>query len=176
MAHAAEIGHPGKANIYEGSALILQSFDPSARLKWDKSLSPLEMQEFDRLKSDGHVVKDQGKYFLISPHARTVRATQLFRTVLHEIGHWVDWLERVERLSTVNGGSYADLVDAYWARPSQEPESYAHKYADAVRRRLQKESSIPFEPIEPGLSDISRADLTTGVGESRCEARPEVIR
>ena len=159
LAHSAEIGQPGETNIYEGPAIILEAVDPSAHFKWNKSLSPSDMQEFNRLKGDGHVVQDQGKYFLISPNADTVRATQLYRTVLHEIGHWVDWLERVERPSAMNSGSYAALSDAYWSLPSQERESYAHKYADTVRRRLQREASIPFEPIKSGLSDFSQTEL-----------------
>jgi hypothetical protein len=156
LAHAAEIGQPNKPDIYQGPALILEAINPHASFKWSKSLSPSAKQELDRLKRDGNLVQDHGKYFLISPDINSARATQLYRTVLHEIGHWVEWLERVERPSSPDANSLVDLLDAYWARPSREREAYAHKYADALRTRLYEDGKIPFDRIDPEQSNDAK--------------------
>jgi hypothetical protein len=148
LAHSADIGQPGQPHLHRGPAIVLEAVTSSVSFKWDKSLSPSATRELERLKSDGHHVEDSGRYFIVSGDTTAARATQLYRTVLHEIGHWVDWLDRVERPSRMSGKSFADLTDAYWARPNQDREAFAHKYADRMRSRLTLDGGIPFDRIE----------------------------
>ena len=67
--------------------------------------------------------------------------------MIHEIGHWVDWLEKVERPEG-QGGNYITLKDAYFSRPSKEREAFANRYADEIRERLVRTGVIPFEPLK----------------------------
>jgi hypothetical protein len=100
LAFAADIGQPGKPHIYSGPALIIEAQDPTAHLAWNKSLTPAEAIELERLRADGHRVEDRGIHFRIISNAESMRTTALYRSLLHEIGHWVDWLKRVERPSS----------------------------------------------------------------------------
>ena len=74
----------------------------------------------------------------------------LFRTLFHEVGHWVDYLESVQRPAS----SAADWTDAYLAysrqydsKPVAEKEAFAHAYADRLRKELVDRNRIPFPRI-----------------------------
>lgn len=151
LAMAANIGEHGKKDIYSGPAILLEALDLSVPLCWGRSLDHATAQELERLKADGHTVTEDRRGYTISSSVEAARATQLYRTIPHEIGHWVDWLERVERPSkkVEQGGAdyaecYGDLVDGYWARASVEREAFAHLYADRLVARLKASGQIPF--------------------------------
>jgi hypothetical protein len=144
LAMHAEIGQPGKPNIYAGPAVLLEASDFSAPITWSRSLDPESAKELERLRDDGHTIVEGRRDYSIWGDLIAVQATQLYRTVLHETGHWVDWLEKVERPSRCTEGSYSTLSDAYWARPSSEREAFAHSYADLLRKRLISEGKIPL--------------------------------
>jgi hypothetical protein len=95
----------------------------------------------------GHVVEDTGKSLLFHSSQEAIRATQLYRTLLHEIGHWVDWLLKVEQPAAKQSVPYEVLSDRYFARPFQEREQFAHRYASAMRERLMKAKRIPFTSV-----------------------------
>jgi len=63
----------------------------------------------------------------------------------HEIGHWFDWLEKVET-PAARGEDFSALMESYFARPQAEREAFTHRYADDVRDRLMRAGAIPFEP------------------------------
>ncbi len=73
----------------------------------------------------------------------SARHTLLYRTMLHEIGHWVDWKEKVE-IPADHGGDWLALSDAYFARPDSEREAFAHRYADTMAKQLTAAGKIPF--------------------------------
>jgi hypothetical protein len=60
----------------------------------------------------------------------SVRSTQLYRTLLHEIGHHVD---------------YSHSKGEFARKPASEKETFAHKYAYKLRAQLEKRGVIPFE-------------------------------
>lgn len=146
LLYFAELGRAGRAPTASGPAILLEAVDLSAKLEWPTSLQPDMAEELDRLRSDGHGVARIGRRYMLSLSKESVRATQLYRTLPHEIGHWADWLEKVET-PCARGGDYDALSDAYFARPRAEREAYAHRYADDLRRRLQHEGAIPFSQI-----------------------------
>jgi hypothetical protein len=133
---------------------MLEAVDCSAKLKWRSALDPNDQAELARLQNDGHRVSREGHHHVLSITPKSVRATQLYRTLLHEIGHWADYLEKVERPAEGGAGEYAELSAAYFRRPNQEREAFAHRYADATRERLMKFGVLPFDPIanlKPGI-------------------------
>lgn len=145
--YSADLGLPGRKAVRFGPAVVLEAIDCDAKLEWSTSLDPDDQQELERLREDGHRVEREGRRHRILMTSESVRVTQLYRTLLHEIGHWVDWLEKVERRLDAGRENYDELRDAYFARPRDEREAYAHRYAGETRERLARFGLIPFEPI-----------------------------
>jgi hypothetical protein len=143
--YSADLGLPGRATVRLGPAVMLEAMDPAAKFRWSTSLSPQGLDELERLRTDGHEISRTGRTLVFSMTAASIRATQLYRTLLHEIGHWVDYLEKVERPAGDDDTRHAELSQAYFARPKDEREAFAHRYADAMRARLIKLGVLPFD-------------------------------
>ena len=123
--------------------------NPTEPLKFGKSLSLDDAAELERLRSDGHKLRPGDRNHTIELTLESCRATQLYRTIPHELGHWVDFLEKVERPSAALGPAeqadgYAGLLYRYHSRPSREKEHFAHDYAERVRKHLVEIRGIPF--------------------------------
>ena len=132
----------------EGAALILEAMDTSKPRKWPLSLDPEAAAELERLREAGHHIETARRAHIIHSSLETGRATQLYHTVPHEIGHWVDYLRSVEEpaaQSRDQGDDWCHWWDLYWSRPSKEREAFAHRYADETRRSLNDAGVIPFE-------------------------------
>ena len=113
------------------SAIILESVDSENRLKWPRHLSVDGQKEFARLTEDGHVFREKGRYFEADFDPVPTRNTQLYRTLLHEIGHYVQFL----------------TSEKYWAISVDETERFAHRHANSLRQTLFESGIIPFEPL-----------------------------
>jgi hypothetical protein len=66
------------------------------------------------------------------------------------LGHWVDFLEKVERPFTASDGNfqgdlYERLLSRFHSRPTREKEQYAHAYAEGIRQQLTALHVIPFD-------------------------------
>ncbi len=146
LLYFAELGRPDRKPVARGPAILLEAIDPAGRIKWPASLRPDMADELERLRSDGHRIERAGHHQVFLPTREAARATQLYRTLPHEIGHWADWLDKVET-PCARGGDYRALSDAYFARAVEEREAFAHRYADSVRRQLELKGVIPFEQI-----------------------------
>jgi hypothetical protein len=114
---------------HEGSAIFLEATSLSTPFHWSKSLSPDWQRELERLRDDGHKITTTKREYEISISLESVRATQLYRTLLHDIGHHVD---------------YFNDCDAFDKKPSSERERFAHRYADELRLELTRRGIIPF--------------------------------
>ncbi|MEO6977756.1 MAG: hypothetical protein ABI113_05225, partial [Mucilaginibacter sp.] len=137
---------------FEGNyypAIIIEAVDYEKKLVWDKRQSPEASKEFDRLKADGHNFVGDKRGFKASLTIENVRNTQLYRTLIHEFGHYAHYLEIVERPGRSNEGfeEWEKRSDKYHKISSSEKESYAHKYADVLIKKLKTEKIIPFECI-----------------------------
>jgi hypothetical protein len=124
-------------------AIIIEAVDYSKKLYWNKSQSPDDQK---RLKKDGHQFIENKKEFTSSFEIETVRNTQLYRTLLHEFGHYVQYLETVEMRDKDYEG-WNKNFDMYLKIPKSEKEKYANKYAHDLLEKLQKEKIIPFDSI-----------------------------
>jgi hypothetical protein len=118
-------------------AIVLEAVDYRRKLKWPISL-PIEMQrELARLQADGHLVNRDKHFFTVELQLENVRATQLYRTLPHEFGHYVQYLTVVEQAA---GGDSLKTWEArrkaYAKIPHQEKEVFAHRYADRLRQKL----------------------------------------
>jgi hypothetical protein len=129
-----------------GPTIFLEAQPIEANFLWSKNLSLGAQAELVRLREDGHRIEEMRREWRIISGDTAIRNTQLFRTLLHEVGHWVDHLEKVERPSRSHPEDYGTLSDRYFARPSSEREAYAHRYATETAMRLRSEGLIPFPP------------------------------
>jgi hypothetical protein len=144
MAYFAEIGRATKTDSRTGPAIFLDAQAPLRAFRWSKSLDSDHRQELERLASDGHRIEDTGKIFKIHSTPESIRNTQLYRTLPHEIGHWVDWLEKVIRPSGDDDEMERTLSDRYFSRARNEGEVFAHRYAESTATLLKQRNVIPF--------------------------------
>lgn len=150
LAYFAELVNRRGDVLYSGPAIVIEAVNPTEPLKFGKSLSLDDAAELGRLRSDGHELRTGDRSHTIEPTLETCRATQLYRTMLHELGHWVDFLEKVQRPSAAlgadeEGDGYGGLLDRYHSRPSREKERFAHDYAVRLRKHLVEIRAIPFD-------------------------------
>ncbi|KUO72020.1 MAG: hypothetical protein APF81_02695 [Desulfosporosinus sp. BRH_c37] len=137
------LGYNVDIGSFKGPAIILESIDLSKPLIWKKSLNPETVIELERMKQDGHKVTLNKREYIIEISQDSVRATQLYRTLLHEIGHWVQWDTIVLKPSS-EGFDRNELEENYFRIPSNEKEVFAHRYADIIREKLIENNVIPF--------------------------------
>ncbi|MBS1502513.1 MAG: hypothetical protein JST32_10655 [Bacteroidetes bacterium] len=128
-------------------AIIIEAVDYSKKLYWNKSQSPDDQKEFERLKKDGHKFIDGKKEFIAAFELENVRNTQLYRTLPHEFGHYVQYLRAVEMQEEMDSDKQNKLFDEYLTIPKSEKERYANTYADNLLEVLEREKIIPFSPI-----------------------------
>jgi len=128
-----------KIGKFCGSAVVIEAQTPELQV-WseNRSLSPDQHLEFERLQQDGHLLTKRRRDILISSSANAIRNTVLYRTLPHEVGHHVD------RRNTGQEG---------WNRkPSFEKEAYAHRYAKGSLESLVTKNAVPFSA---GLDDLT---------------------
>lgn len=112
------------------SAILLEAVDYDYRVNvWSKKLNPDAQKELQRLKNDGFEIVETKRNFEVITTLENVRNVQLYRTLLHEIGHYVHWVADVEKFDTL---------------PSSEKEVFAHRFADTVKAELKSKNILPF--------------------------------
>jgi hypothetical protein len=139
LAYGLEVG------AYRGPAVILEAVDLSRPRRWPKSLRPDDEDELERLRADGHRVTTTRHEHLIHSDLAASRATQLYRTLPHEIGHWVDYREKVVQADSPE--PFDERWERYFRRPAAERETFAHSYADELGARLRRSGAVPFERL-----------------------------
>lgn len=129
-------------------AIILDAVDLTKKIKWSNKLSIDDQKEIERLIEDGHKFKNNGRHYVADYELEPSRNTQLYRTLPHEFGHYVQYLDCVERLGTEDEDyeTWEVRRDKYFELPKVEKERFAHKYADNLKSKLIGKHIIPFEP------------------------------
>ena len=135
----------GQVVVSAGPTIFLEAVKTVESWRLSRSESPQESKERGRLVEDGHEIQSTRRQFVVTSGVEACRNTQLYRTLLHEIGHWVDWLTKVERPS--RAADFEQLSERYFQRPAVEREIFAHRYADTLRQQLLTERRIPFNRI-----------------------------
>lgn len=146
LQYAVELGK------LSGPAIYLEAVHRTAReQRRRKSLDPHEALRLERLRSEGHgIITTQREYRVVTtPEA--ARNTQLYFTLLHEVGHWVHRTTEVEAPAKEEAGTGADhwleRWERYFSKPSREREEFADRYADNVSSRLRALGAIPFDRV-----------------------------
>ena len=76
-----------------------------------------------------------------------IRDIQLYRTLLHEVGHYVQYLEVVE-IPGDDEEPFEDWEkrsDLYFSIPAMDKEAFANRYAIDMKSKLRIKGIIPFE-------------------------------
>ncbi len=150
LAYAADFVNERGGVLYRGPAIVLEAIDLSKCIEWGNGLSNDHGEELAQLKSDGHEITVTKRSFRLKPSPESCRATQLYRTLLHEVGHWVDFTEKVEKPYSLICNDdelekYSHLLDKFHSRPSREKEKFAHAYAVRTGKHLRSAGLIPFD-------------------------------
>lgn len=143
---------------YSGPGIYLESVQVGATINWGAKLSPFNQKELDALRNDGHRVEKVKRGYDVHTSPNTVRNTQLFRTLPHEIGHSVDYLTNsLNPQSEAENEADQDYIDkAYWAKPSLDKEEFANRYAREFYEKQLEAGSLPFPRLfnEQVLKDM----------------------
>ena len=134
---------------YSGPAIHLDAQMHGMTMKWPRSLSPGESKELERLEKDGHIISSDRRSYYIESNPDAVRNTQLYRTLPHEMGHYVDYLENFIKPSKQDDDE-ADvelIKQKYESRPAADKEEFAHGYAERFFRQKQDDGELPFPRI-----------------------------
>jgi hypothetical protein len=167
LAYAADLVDRRGQLIYQGPAIVIEAVDLKKPFRFGKKLGPEGLAELKRLESDGHRFRVGDTRNTIEPTLEACRATQLYRTFVHELGHWVDFLKKVQRPAMVHSEAdfdhYASLLEQFHSRPTTEKESFAHHYVDRMRTQLIDAGLIPFPRLldreSVAREKLSLADL-----------------
>ncbi len=142
LAYFAEFGE------YGGPSVIIESQPEKTEFKTTKHVTPDHQKELDKLEEEGHKITRGRNCNIIKSPPEAKRNTQLYRTILHEIGHYVQYMQDVNMPSDYGDGeNWQGLHDEYFARPSLDKEYFAEKYAEEIRERLMFAGIVPFSPI-----------------------------
>ena len=117
---------------YSGSAIVIeaQTLQP---ILWPKIVHPESARELDRLRRDGHTIERSRRGIQIRATADSLRNTMLYRTLLHEVGHHVD---------------YKRSGDQAWdGKTKSTKEDFAHRYAKVLFEQLAQQGVVPFAPL-----------------------------
>lgn len=78
-------------------AIIIEAMDVDRKMKWSRKLTLDDQKEIERLKNDGHEISLGKRYYEADYTFDAIRSTQLYRTLPHEFGHYVHYLNVVLR-------------------------------------------------------------------------------
>lgn len=110
-------------------AIILEAVKSENKLRWSRKLDVDTQKELERLRNDGFEFIETKRNYEIDLTLENVRNTQLYRTLLHEIGHYVQYCEDEEKFDQL---------------PTAEKEIFAHNFADKLKLELEQKNLIPF--------------------------------
>jgi hypothetical protein len=134
---------------YSGPGVYLEAMEVGACMKWGNQLTPFYRKELDSLEADGHRIERVKRGYVIHTTPESVRNTQLFRTLPHEIGHAVDYLNNSilpsDEASTESESDFISHV--YHSKPTLDKEEYANRYAREFYQAHLEQGSLPFEKI-----------------------------
>lgn len=139
------LGFSTKIGPITGAAIVLEASTIPLTITFGRKLSVENLLELERLQSEADRIEDTGREHILTFDLAAIRTVQLFRTLLHEVGHWVDYRQSVTIPSSSDADLWLPLWEKYWQRPSAEREAYAHRYSVELATKLRNRGMIPFE-------------------------------
>ena len=136
------LGYWSEIGQLDGPGIYLEAQPSPVRFKWGNSLWPEAKLELRRLEQAGFVIKRHSRGYDFEGNASAIRSRQLYVTVPHKLGHYVDYLECQRAFEW--GDDWDRFWELYQAKPRREREFRANRYADESWKRGRAESLLPF--------------------------------
>lgn len=136
-------------NKYSGAIVVIEAAVIGLILRWTNRLDSYGRKELLSLERDGHQIRQVKRGYDVISTPQSVRNTQLFRTLPHEIGHAVDHLKNClnpSREASTNAES-AYIRSLYHSKPSLDKEEYAHRYAREFYEYFSAQGLLPFKGL-----------------------------
>lgn len=130
-----------------GPVISLLAHETPTIVRWGKHLDPSDQRELDRLTEMADDVERDKRGHTLRFELEGIRRVQLYHTLIHEVGHWVDMLIKVDLPGRIDLDSWLPLWERYFQRPVDEREEFAHRFADDSRNELRDRCLLPFERI-----------------------------
>lgn len=132
---------------YSGPGVYLEAVQANTVIKWGNKLTPFYEKELRALEADGHKIERVKRGYDVMTTPESVRSTQLFRTLPHEIGHAVDYLEHSLNPSIeATTEAESDFIrNTFSSKPTLDKEEYANRYAKEFYD--QNSDVLPFDRI-----------------------------
>ena len=135
------------------NGIYIEAAPINMELKWNKKLSVFSMKELNLLKKDGHKIETTKRHHIIKTTPKTVRNTQLFRTLPHEIGHSVDYdrnfstpyFEAYDRYDNFDEADYIENI--FNSKTALDKEEAANRYAREFYEKYSRSGELPFEQL-----------------------------
>lgn len=151
--------YSSKLGAYSGATIHLEAQPRDLVFRWPRKQSVEDKSELERLIADGHEIEETKRHFIFHCNPDSLRRTMLYRTLLHEIGHHAHYRSAVDAEKEMMPEERLAKEDAYWSKPSQEKEAFAHQYAKQLAEKLHNDGSFPFDRKLIGAS-LGRDGLT----------------
>lgn len=127
-----------------GAAIFIYAINPERKIVWDYTLKPDNIRELRSLEKEGHFITRIKDKIIIKSKASSVRKTQLYRTLFHEIGHLVNWMN-FYRSYNYNNIHFSDLLKIFLEKPYTHREDYANFYSRQIIEKLIEKKLIPIQ-------------------------------
>ncbi len=128
----------------DGPAIFLEAQEPRSEWTFEQKLSLERQGELERMQRLASGYEFDGRRHRFRWGLLNLRRWLLYHTLIHEVGHWVDYLSKVVVPSKNGDGVMGELWDRYIARPVAEKEAFAHRFSDEWRDALVRAEQIPF--------------------------------
>jgi hypothetical protein len=123
-----------------GPAIYLNASEYPVNILWSKRNKPDQKKELDRLREDADEAVFDGRNHKLSFGQESVRSLQLYRSLLHEVGHLVHYQQEVDipcsRKEDDDLKLRERLNDEFFRRAPREREDYAHNFAATWKKQL----------------------------------------
>lgn len=136
------------ANLADGLPVIVLEAQSETPLRWSRRVDPDDADELERLVADGHRLEEARRHRILHRTAASNRATQLYRSLVHEVGHYVHYIDEV---LTGDDAGFDARRDRYFAKPQREREAFAHRYADRIGSGIER-----FAPMLDEVNAVRR--------------------
>ena len=143
----ARLGYGVDVGGVIGPVVFLEAQALPLEFRWGKSLDAAGRRERELLVSAADAVRHTRRGDELHFELEGVRRVQLFHSLPHEVGHWADMYERVERPALDDVERWEVLWDRYFQRPVSEREEFAHRYAEDAAAQWRASGSVPFDRL-----------------------------
>ncbi len=141
----ARLGHLDEIRGELGEVLILDAQVLPLIVEFGKSLGPEAQRWFRERRQVATRHETTRRSHRLHFDLEAVRRMQLYHSIPHEYGHWLDAFTTVYRPALVEDEDFDELWKRYWSRSTEERERFADEVSLGLREELETAGTIPFD-------------------------------